>query len=90
MHKKFQEFVAKKWILDRNLIPALSHLALQMRTWIQEVHGKIFLQNKKLLARIAGIQRALSCQKDKCLIELEAKLRLKLDDILEKEEIHWY
>ncbi|XP_048493944.1 uncharacterized protein LOC104905805 [Beta vulgaris subsp. vulgaris] len=51
----------------------------------------IFLEDKRhLLARIAGVQYALTTRKDRGLIKLEAKLRLELDEILHREETLWY
>ncbi|KAK9741349.1 hypothetical protein RND81_03G099000 [Saponaria officinalis] len=51
----------------------------------------IYLKKRQLLARIIeGCQKKLSIQRDKNLIKLEAKLRKKLDEVLDEEEILWY
>lgn len=43
-----------------------------------------------MLARIAGVQRALSLKHDRRLIKLGSKLRHDLDEILDREEVMWY
>ena len=89
-HENFQEFVREKWDSTTSLVPALDKLATELKVWNRDIFGNIFQQKKRLLARIAGVQKALSTNKNHGLIKLETHLRRDLDEILEREEILWY
>ncbi|XP_021761146.1 uncharacterized protein LOC110725977 [Chenopodium quinoa] len=58
--------------------------------WNQSTFHNIFKKKRNLIARIAGVQRALALQKARDLIKLESKLRKELDIVLEQEELLWY
>ena len=89
-HENFQDFVREKWDSSGPLIPALDKLATELKTWNRDIFGNIFQQKRRLLARISGVQQALSHNNARGLIKLEASLRRDLDEILEREEILWY
>lgn len=89
-HEQFQDFVNEKWRLDCKLLPALEFLAHDLKTWNREVFRNIFKQKRVLLARSAGIQKVLSERHERGLIKLESKLRIELDEMLEREETLWY
>lgn len=89
-HESFRSFLEDKWCKNSGLMLALSSLATDLKVWNKEVFGNIFIQNRHLLARIVGVQYALTTRKDRGLIKLEAKLRLELDEILHREETLWY
>lgn len=89
-HEHFQEFLKDKWNPNNPLVPALANLAHELKNWNKEVFGNIFHQKKRLLARIVGVQTALSSHKERRLLKLEARLRRELDEILEREEVLWY
>ncbi|XP_056688793.1 uncharacterized protein [Spinacia oleracea] len=90
LHENFKEFVVSKWDKSSPLISALHKLSADLQTWNKDMFGNIFKQKRTLLARIAGVQKLLVERKDRGLMKLEARLRRDLDEVLDREEAHWY
>lgn len=65
-------------------------MASNLQMWNVEVFGNIFYQKKGLIARIAGIQRALDKQIRLGLLKSEFKLKKELDYVLKEEETLWF
>ena len=61
-----------------------------MQKWNKEVFGYIHKRKNNILARLAGIQRALEWHRSRHLMELEVTLKRELESILSQEEILWY
>lgn len=57
--------------------------------WNRRVFGNIPLRKYRCLARLAGIQKALSVRRSSYLIGLDIKLRQELHDTLAQEESLW-
>ena len=89
-HSNFTDFIQGKWNAHLPLIPMLHSLSQDLQSWNQEVFHNIFREKRTLMARIKGIQTALSQARNSSLIKLESKLRNELDIILHQEELLWY
>lgn len=89
-HESFHDFVQDKWHREEKLIPALAKLSEDLQKWNKEIFGNIFHKKRSLLARIAGVQKALINQPNRGLIKFESRLRKELDEVLEEEETLWY
>ncbi|XP_021775573.1 uncharacterized protein LOC110739421 [Chenopodium quinoa] len=89
-HENFRDFVESKWKKDAPLMPQLHSMAEELQQWNKTIFHNIFKKKRNLLARIAGVQRALALQKARDLIKLESKLRGELDEVLAQEELLWY
>ncbi|XP_021737345.1 uncharacterized protein LOC110703874 [Chenopodium quinoa] len=89
-HDNFRDFVESKWDKEAPLMPHLNQLAADLQEWNKTNFHNIFKKKHNLLARIAGVQRALALQKARDLIKLESKLSVELDEVLALEELLWY
>lgn len=59
-HENFQEFIHAKWKNNVPIADSLATLADDLQCWNRDVFRNIFRQKQSLLARIAGVQKALS------------------------------
>ncbi|KAL4295562.1 hypothetical protein GQ457_12G025900 [Hibiscus cannabinus] len=57
--------------------------------WNTTVFGHIGRRKKQLLARLRGIDRALSLSHSTSLVKLGGKLRLELEEVMHQEESFW-
>lgn len=57
--------------------------------WNRYVLGNIFDQKYRCLVHLNGIQQALSNKRSSYLTDLEAQVRLELEDALRQEESLW-
>ena len=57
--------------------------------WNVSHFGNIFTEKKNIMARINGIQRALSVRPSAFLVNLENELLKELDQVLNQEEEPW-
>ncbi|KAK8608913.1 hypothetical protein V6N13_025223 [Hibiscus sabdariffa] len=55
-----------------------------------EVFGHIGLKEKKLLALLRGIDKALQSRYNESLVEFERTLRGELEEVLKQEELLWF
>uniref|UniRef100_A0A2C9UFL8 Endonuclease/exonuclease/phosphatase domain-containing protein n=2 Tax=Manihot esculenta TaxID=3983 RepID=A0A2C9UFL8_MANES len=70
-----------------DILDSIKNLALDLCLWNRNSFGNIFSRKKRILARIAGIQKTLSTGGPQHLLKLELKLKKQLEDILEQEEL---
>lgn len=70
-------------------MPASYNFQDKGKAWNIETFGIISLQKKRILARLAGIEKALSNGANDYLINLKYSLRDDLETILIREEILW-
>uniref|UniRef100_A0A2C9UHG5 Uncharacterized protein n=1 Tax=Manihot esculenta TaxID=3983 RepID=A0A2C9UHG5_MANES len=61
----------------------IKNLALDLCLWNQNSFGNIFSKKKRILPRLAGIQKTLSIGGLQHLLKLQLKLKKQLEDILE-------
>ena len=59
------------------------------RVWNKEVFGNIFHHKKRVVARLRGVQIALSTNPNNFLVGLEKELRLEFTEILKLKEELW-
>lgn len=69
---------------------ALAGLATQLKEWNKVVFGNIFQKKKRVLARLGGVQKAITWRGNPYLYKLEETLSTEYRQILYQEEIHWY
>lgn len=62
------------WNSSSSFPIALYNLRFELKEWNKNSFGDIFCHNKKVLARLAGIQRALQTSSNSFLVRLEAEL----------------
>ena len=72
------------WYGDRPLLFAISEFTIRVKKWNQEVFGNLFARKRRVLARLGGVQKALSynpseslIRLEKCLLEEHALIRLQ-------------
>ena len=64
----------------------VNSFTIKARTWNKEVFGNIFVRNKKIAAKLSGIQVAISNRPSQSLIDLEKDLRREYVEVLRIEE----
>ena len=82
----FLQLVRESW---GDLAPfdmAVNSFTIKARTWNKEVFGNIFVRNKKIAAKLSGIQVAISNRPSQSLIDLEKDLRREYVEVLRIEE----
>ncbi|KAJ4822794.1 hypothetical protein Tsubulata_039470 [Turnera subulata] len=89
-HEQFRSFISTSWQVDSDAATALSAIRDKLGKWNYEVFGNVFIQKRRLLTRISGIQRILSRQFSSSLASLEIQLRQELNSVLLREELLWY
>ena len=77
------------WRDSPNLGDAVNRFTQATIRWNGSHFGNIFTRKKNLLARINGIQRALSVRPSASLVNLENELLKELDRVLNQEEELW-
>ncbi|KAL8141078.1 hypothetical protein V2J09_007099 [Rumex salicifolius] len=88
-HPNFMSLISDVWKGDSDTQLALSSLREDLRKWNREVFGNIHRRKDKILARLQGIENALSSGDVARLADLRTTLKKDLDDVLIQEEIMW-
>lgn len=78
------------WNNGEPLIPFLRIFSVKLNDWNKQIFHKNMCKKSELLRRLEGIQKALSKGRLNHLLELEAKLRKVMDDVLNREEMSWF
>ncbi|GMI91175.1 hypothetical protein like AT1G43760 [Hibiscus trionum] len=65
------------------------HFIHAAQEWNNMVFGFIGARKRRIMARLRGIQRALSVRTSRFLMNLEADLLLELEVVLDHEELLW-
>ena len=81
----FPNIVLKAWSSDRSLADAIDTFSKEATLWNRSHFGNIHHRKKRVLARIYGVQKALSIFPNTFLINLENQLQLELENILDQE-----
>ncbi|XP_056688018.1 uncharacterized protein [Spinacia oleracea] len=87
-HPDFSNFFVSNWLPPNNSF-LQGREAFLKSVWNHNVFGNLKKQKKELLARIDGIQIALSKKYSGYLVNLEKILLQRLNDILNKERLIW-
>ncbi|XP_038715030.1 uncharacterized protein LOC120008723 [Tripterygium wilfordii] len=84
LHENFNHFVAASWETIGDYVRAAESFVRKVKEWNHNIFGDIFKKKRRLLARLAGIQRALEVHKSSNLARIEIELKKDLEEIL------WY
>ena len=71
------------------LVDAISKFTEEATRWNRMQFGNVFNRKKNIMARLNGVQRALSIRPSSFLINLEKELLKYLDVVLNQEEEIW-
>lgn len=86
MHPEFPKVVEEVWIEANSLPRAISDFTNKVKKWNTEVFGNLFNRKRKVLARLGGIQKALTNNLSDFLISLEKQLTEEYTMIMLQEE----
>ena len=88
-HPDFHTVVKMAWDRDPPLPSTIDTLIEKAKKWNREVFGNLFACKKRVLARLYGIQKAMSNNPSDFLIQLEKNLTKEYKDIMQQEEEFW-
>lgn len=89
-HNSFGDVVSTTWNNSHgDALAKSSVLASTLKSWNRDTFGNIFHQKRRLLARLAGIQKALCLRDNPFLVTLEIKLKKDYQDIRDSEALFW-
>lgn len=88
-HGDFGRLVAEKWCGGENLESSVSSFLKDVQLWNKEVFGNVQRKKRSLIARIGGIQRSLEKFRTQNMVDLERKLQIELEGVLDNEELIW-
>ena len=88
-HPEFSAIVREAWSSPTTLCTATSKFADKAKVWNKNIFGNLFHRKKKMLARLQGIQTALSINPNDFLVDLEINLRAKFQEVSKLEEEFW-
>lgn len=89
-HPEFNDKIKEIWKDSESAYNNVKRIASVLKEWNSRCFGNIHKRNNRILARLNGIQRALSTNYNNGLIKLDRKLRKELDEVLYQEELLWY
>jgi hypothetical protein len=92
-HHNFAAFVEKEWQPGEAMIIVvdfLNQFTTSPRNWNHEVFQNIFRRKRHLLARLHGVQKALSTNPNPFLFKLEKELISQYNQTLKQEELLWF
>lgn len=87
---RLKEVVEREWNQNRDFMGNIISLAPTLDNWNMKVFGNIVQKKRKLMARLAGIQKKILNDKHLGLCKLERKLNDELDAVLHQEEVMWF
>ncbi|XP_021826059.1 uncharacterized protein LOC110766949 [Prunus avium] len=89
-HPDFPDFIHAHWNTgDGNASQKAARLKSSLISWNRQVFGCLFQNKRRLLARLAGIQRKLCLRHNPHLCDLEDELTNNYNLLLEQEELFW-
>ncbi|XP_050277848.1 uncharacterized protein LOC126719321 [Quercus robur] len=96
---RFQEFwlsdmsflnvVSSAWGGNRNLAESIEVFSKEATCWNRNHFGNIHQKKRRIMARIYGVQKAISNWLSSSLINLEDKLHQELEVVLDQERDLW-
>lgn len=88
---RYKDLVNQVWHQSNLSLPELLPAMVQAtKDWNLHTFGNLFRNKRRLLTRIAGIQKALDRGPSHFLIELERDLINQYNRILKQEKFFWY
>ncbi|KAL4390846.1 hypothetical protein AHAS_Ahas03G0185900 [Arachis hypogaea] len=90
-HPEFEPFLQQQWNNNENnnVLSTLDKVRREMHIWNRDTFGNIFKIKRRIMNRLAGIQRSNSYGQNPFLDQLEVSLNKDLNDILDKEDTFW-
>ncbi|GMI77447.1 hypothetical protein HRI_001414000 [Hibiscus trionum] len=88
-HPHFPRLIRDNWQPSTSLADSLSTLSKAVEIWNKNVFGSIGARKRIIMARLRGVQKALSTRASTCLRRLEADLLCELEHWLDQEELLW-
>ena len=88
-HPEFHEVVKRAWDRDLPLPIAIGNFTSKVKQWNHEVFGNLFVRKKRVLARLNGVQKAMSNNPNHFLIQLEKSITEEYAEIMQQEEEFW-
>lgn len=89
-HPNFTDFITDLWQSGQgHAAQKTASLVVPLHAWNKHVFGCLFQKKRKIMARLAGIQRNLCLGADIFLSKLESDLLKEYNTILEQEELLW-
>ena len=82
-HPEFHTVVKMVWDRDPPLPSAIDMFTEKAKKWNREVFGNLFARKKRVLARLCGVQKAMSNNPSDFLIQLEKNLTKEYKDIMQ-------
>ncbi|KAJ8422016.1 hypothetical protein Cgig2_007566 [Carnegiea gigantea] len=89
-HSSFKDFLQDNWNPQDLLYPSLFRLSVALEEWNKLVFGNLFRRRREIWARLEGIQKRLSPEQNRFLLQLEKSLRHDLDEVLDQIETFWF
>lgn len=72
---------------EEKLLENLGVLSRKAQIWNAQVFGNVFYRKRRLLARLASLQKALESHTTRNLRKLESEVREELERVLTQEEL---
>ena len=85
-HKDYQRLIQSNWKTLSPLEETLAQLLVELKEWKKSTFGHIQSRKKILMARMKGIQEAITYPSSSYLRELEKVLQDELDEVLYQED----
>ena len=88
-HLSFPNIVRDAWANPSSLLHAVSKFTNKAKVWNRNVFGNLFHRKKCILARLRGVQIALSNNPNNFLVWLEQDLCTELSKVSKLKEEYW-
>ena len=85
----FPGLISSSWQVDSSLAEAVENFAKKATTWNRTHFRNVFAKRRRILARLNGVQRAITTSPTSFLLQLESNLHLELDQVLDQEHKLW-
>ena len=85
----FPKVVTQAWGQANGLMNVIENFAKDATSWNKQQFGNVFARKKNLMARLNGIQRAVSVRPSTFLLNLEKELLKEFEIVLSQEEELW-
>ncbi|KAL7260635.1 hypothetical protein ACSBR1_006322 [Camellia fascicularis] len=90
-HPSLLDVINSSWSnMNNNLLDSTTEFTIRVKKWNREVFDNIFKKKRHLLARIEGIQKALTDNFSHSLFTLEKNLITQFNNVLLQEEMLWF
>ena len=85
-HSSFPALVRDAWMSPTVLSQAISNFETKAKEWNKNVFRNLFYRKKRVIARLKGVQLALSRNANYFLVGLEKDLKVGLNEVSKLEE----